>query len=94
MAEHALFTEATGFRACFCDPHSPWQRGTNENTNGLLGQFFPKGTEFPHATVERVRETQDPLHWRPWMEDAGGGACEGRCNGRLAPPQADHRKTP
>ena len=44
---------------------SPWQRGTNENTNGLLRQFFPKGTEFADVTDGKVREAQDPLNGRP-----------------------------
>lgn len=65
MAEHARFTEETGFRVYFCDPQSPWKRGTNENTNGLFRQFFPRGTEFADVTDEEVREAQDLLIGRP-----------------------------
>lgn len=64
-AGHARLTEVTGPGACFCDPHSPRQRGTNENTNGLLRQFFPKGTEFTDVTNDEVRKVQDPLNGRP-----------------------------
>lgn len=65
MSAHARFTAATGLRVYFCDPHAPWQKGTNENTNGLLREFFPKGTEFADVTDDRVAEVQDLLNSRP-----------------------------
>ena len=65
MASHAAFTEETGVKVYFCDPHSPWQRGTNENTNGLIRDYFPKGTDFTKVTDEEVREMQDQLNGRP-----------------------------
>lgn len=65
MASHAAFTERTGVKVYFCDPHAPWQRGTNENTNGLIRDYFPKGTDFTKVTDEEVREMQDQLNGRP-----------------------------
>jgi IS30 family transposase len=50
MAEHARFSVATGVPVYFCDPHSPWQRGSNEKTNGLLRQYFPRSTDFRALT--------------------------------------------
>lgn len=65
MAEHARFTIAAGCNVYFCDPHSPWQRGSNENTNGLIREFFPKGTDFTTVTDERVTEVEHLLNTRP-----------------------------
>lgn len=65
MAEHRLFTEQTKVQVYFADPHSPWQRGTNENTNGLLRQYFPKGIDFRTVSRAEVRRIQDRLNNRP-----------------------------
>ena len=64
MALHAKFTVATGCPVFFCDPHSPWQRGTNENTNGLIRDFYPKGTNFNTISPTELLQTQDLLNIR------------------------------
>lgn len=64
MARHQLFTNATTMRVYFADPHSPWQRGTNENTNGLLRQYFPKGSDLTLSRKE-IKQVQDLLNGRP-----------------------------
>jgi IS30 family transposase len=65
MAEHKILTEETGVKVYFADPSSPWQRGTNENTNGLIRQYFPKKTDFSKVTVEEIKFAQNELNERP-----------------------------
>ncbi len=72
MCNHVQIAEATELDIYFCDPHSPWQRGTNENTNGLLRQYFPKGTDLSgyhrdylvFVAAELNRRPRKRLGWR------------------------------
>ena len=65
MAEHRAFRVATDFDVYFADPGSPWQRGSNENTNGLLRQYFPKGTDLSRHDRNALRTVADELNDRP-----------------------------
>ena len=65
MAEHQRFTIATDVHVFFCDPRSPWQRGSNENTNGLLRQYFPKGKNLTAVTQRQLNLVAHKLNTRP-----------------------------
>jgi IS30 family transposase len=65
MAQHKAFSVATDVKVYFCDPQSPWQRGTNENTNGLLRQYFPKGTELSSFSQASLNKVARQLNERP-----------------------------
>lgn len=65
MTEHRLFTKQTKIKVYFAHPGSPWERGTNENTNGLIRQFFPKGTDFCQVSRRKIKHVQDLLNGRP-----------------------------
>jgi transposase, IS30 family len=65
MSEHQQFTIDTGMQVFFAHPGSPWERGTNENTNGLIRQYFPKGTDFSQVSVDEIKKVQRKLNDRP-----------------------------
>jgi transposase, IS30 family len=90
MADHADFTIATGCQVFFCDPHSPWQRGTNENTNGLIRDFHPKGTDFTQIPDEEITRTAQLLNIRPRKTLAWDTPAE-RLQALLEPPRRVRR---
>lgn len=65
MADHKLFTEQTNIQVYFAHPHSPWERGTSENTNMLIRDFFPKGTDFSKISAYKLKHVEDLLNDRP-----------------------------
>jgi IS30 family transposase len=77
MSEHAKLQIDSGVRVYFWDPHSPWQRATNENTNGLLCQYFPKGTDLARHSTEDLAAVAAALNGRP------------RKDARMADPRRD-----
>ena len=65
LAQHKRFSVATDVKVYFCDPRSPWQRGTNENTNRLLRQYFPDGTDLSEVTQARLNAVAKSMNARP-----------------------------
>lgn len=65
MSQHPQLTVQTGLQVYFCDPHSPWQRGSNENTNGLLRHYFPKGTDLCLNSADELAAVAMALNTRP-----------------------------
>ena len=90
MARHGEFSRATGTTVYFCDPASPWQRGTNENTNGLLRDYFPKGTDLRQHTAEHLSAVADELNARP-RKTLGWQTPAALLANVLDPPHCDDR---
>jgi IS30 family transposase len=72
MSNHVNFSVATDVKVYFCDPSSPWQRGTNENTNGLLRQYFPKGADLSDVTQSQLNKVQGRTSPEPATQEDFG----------------------
>ena len=96
MHAHRRFTIATNVQVYFCDPRSPWQRGSNENTNGLLRQYFPRGTDFSRISQNYLNAIALRLNQRPrktWASKRQPIDYKRCCTDRLnAPPKNRHRR--
>ena len=95
MAQHGQLRVQTGLPVYFCDPQSPWQRGTNENTNGLLRQYFPRGTDLARHSAADLAAVAATLNSRPrktlgWRTPAEALDNHITTGGAIVPGGADH----
>src|SRR6516162_6125220 len=91
MADHKNFTVATNVQVYCCDPHSPWQRGSNENTNGLLRQYFSRSTDFRALTQSDLDTVVAELNDRPRQTLRWKSPCQALDHSLRLPPEAKGR---